>query len=153
MEEMDRLLFPPGTRGHCLKEILISDRNYPWNLTYFVLYSLNITVFNQMYEIQLIIRHILTCKGSMNAQVMPKCLCFSQKIYHVFTHPQEVTRKITPWRWTTSKLWGWKLANSFILAIQNDLEDDKIQIILEEVRNVLLSSLEDMEETKDFLIR
>ena len=46
-----------------------------------------------------------------------------------------------------------KLLYSFILTIKNDPEGEKIQIILEEVRNVLLASLEDMEEMEDFLIR
>ena len=39
---------------------------------------------------------------------------------------------------------------SFILTIKIDPEDEKIQIILEGVRNVLLASLEDMEETDHF---
>ena len=44
------------------------------------------------------------------------------------------------------------MTNCFILTFQNDLEDEKIQIIFERVRNVLLVSLEDMEETDHFKV-
>ena len=50
------------------------------------------------------------------------------------------------------KVGGLKLAHRFILTIQIDLEDNKIRIIVEGVRNVLLSFLEDMEETDHYKV-
>ena len=40
----------------------------------------------------------------------------------------------------------------FILTIQTDPEDDKIQIILEGVRNIILASSGDMQETDHFQV-
>ena len=58
---------------------------------------LNITVFNKMYYLHLVIRDIYTFKGSFNVKVMEKCIFFLQEICHSIARPQEVTRKKTPW--------------------------------------------------------
>ena len=42
------------------------------------------------------------------------------------------------------------MTKSFILTIQNDLEDEKMHIIFEGVRNVFLVSFEAMEEMDHF---
>ena len=83
-------------RGHCPQEIPIYDRKYLWHITFLRRNALNITVFNQMYHIQLVIRDIYTFKGSINVKVLPKWIVFSQEINHTITRPQEVTRKKHP---------------------------------------------------------
>ena len=45
-----------------------------------------------------------------------------------------------------------KIGIHLYFDIKYDLEDEKIQIILEGVRNILLASLEEMEETDHFQI-
>ena len=44
-------------------------------------YALNITIQNQMYHLQLVIRDIYTFKRSINVKVMTKHIYFSQEIW------------------------------------------------------------------------
>ena len=93
---LPRLFFSMGTRGHCPQEILIYDRKYLWYIPFFRCFALNITVFTQMYHLQLVIRVIYTFQVSINVKVMPKCIFFSQEICQAIARPQEVTGKKTP---------------------------------------------------------